>query len=255
MWVKLWITVDLTRRMPYAASMFRTGLSLATLLALAAPASAAPWARDPGAAFLSYSLSADSTQDQIADFDGTLYHSFYGEVGLGRRLTLGFALGGDDETQEGNGFLRYTFTRAASQWQLAADIGLGFREVDGTGTTDLYRVGGSIGRGFGADALDWIPYLTPQGGWMSLDTVAMIDPDATNGFWQAELTLGLELSDRFGAMMQLQAEEYPEADLAIFASPNLLWYLGEDTTAQFGGRFGVEGSEEIGIRAGIWQEF
>lgn len=233
-----------------------SSLALA-LAAMTHGAQAGPWARDPGAAFLSYTISADSTQDAITtgSFDGRLYHSAYGEIGLGRRLTFGFDLGGDEATRQGSAFLRYTFTPAGATWQYAVDGGLGFRDVDGADTTDLYRIGTSVGRGFGRETLDFIPYLTPQGGWVSLDTFAMIDPEGDMGFWSSEATFGLELSDRFGALMQLKAEEYPAEDLAVFVSPNLLWYLGEATTAQIGGRFGVTGSEEVGLRAGLWQDF
>jgi len=236
----------------------RFAFSCAALF-FAAPslALAGPWARDPGAAFLSYTLSADSTQDAITDgsFDGRLYNSFYGELGLGRRLTFGFDIGGDEESTLGSGFVRYTFTRNAAPWQAAADLGIGWRDSDSSETADLYRIGISVGRGLQSRELGWLPFVTAQGGWFSVDSYALIDPDGTQTLWQSEATFGLFFGERLGAIAQLKAEEFPGDDLAVTASPSLLWRFGERTTGQIGARFGIQGSQEVGLRAGLWQEF
>ncbi len=237
--------------------MFRGFVVYAAFLALSGAATAGPWARDPSDVFLSYTLSADTTQDDIADgsFEGRLYHSLYGEVGLGQRLTLGFDLGGDDETTLGSGFLRYTFTRNSATWQVAADLGIGWRETDDREAADLYRVGLSVGRGFQRRDLTWVPFVEPQSGWFTVDSYALVDPDGAQSLWQSEATLGLFVTDRFGGMLQFKAEEFPDTELAFTVSPSLLMRLGEQTTAQLGGRFGVQGSEEVGLRLGIWQDF
>ena len=237
--------------------MFRGVVSVLCLLAWSVAASAGPWARDPGDVFLSYSLSADTTQDAISSggFEGRYFHSVYGEVGLGRQLTLVFDIGQDDETAQGSGFVQYTFTRNATTWQVAAELGLGYRDVDAAERSDLYRVGLSFGRGFGRRDLDWVPYVEPRNGWFSVDSHALVDPDGEDTLWESEATFGLFLNDRFGGLLQIKAEEYPDTDLAVFVSPSMLVQLGERTTAQVGGRFGIEGSEEVGLRLGIWQDF
>lgn len=232
-------------------------LALVATLVLPAPALAGPWARDPAEAFLSYTLSADSTQDAIADgsFDTRLYHSVYGEIGLGRRLTFGFDIGGDTDTGMGSAFVRYTFTRNAAPWQAAADLGLGWRDIDGAEAADLYRIGVSVGRGFQRRNLEWVPVFEPEDGWFQIDSYALIDPDGDQTLWQSEATFGMFLNDRFGAMLQVKAEEFPDAELAVTVSPNVLMRLGERSTAQLGARFGVSGSEEVGLRLGFWQSF
>lgn len=237
--------------------MLRLIAAAAAFLATTCSALAGPWARDPADVFLSYTLSSSSTRDAIAggSFDGQIYHSVYGEVGLGRRLTFGFDIGADSDSGLGSAFVRYTFTRAASSWQAAADLGVGWREIDGRDTAELYRVGVSVGRGFQRQELGWVPFFDPSDGWMQVDSFALIDPDGTQTIWQSEATLGVFVTERFGGMVQLKAEEFPGADLAVTFSPSLLVRLGEQTTAQLGGRFGLEGTDEVAIRLGLWQSF
>ncbi|MEM9756129.1 MAG: hypothetical protein AAF914_09055 [Pseudomonadota bacterium] len=237
--------------------MTRFFATLAAGLTLAVQAVAGPWARDPGEVFLSYSVSADTTRDEISagTFGTDLYHNVYGEVGLGRRLTFGLDLGGDQDTTLGIAFLQYTFTRNASPLQIAADIGVAGREVDGSEDTTLLRIGGSVGYGFGRNDLAWVPLVAPQGGWAELDSYVLADPDGDDTIWQSEATVGLNVSDRFGGMVQLKAEEFPDDDLAVTLSPSLLVFFGGETTVQVGGRFGLVGSEEVGARLGLWREF
>lgn len=237
--------------------MFRGILISITFLLTASVAQAGPWARDPADVFLSYTLSLDSDRDAIADgsFDATAYNSIYGEVGLGRRLTLGFDLGADTDSGLGSAFVRYTFTRNAAPWQVAADLGVGWRDTEGADASDLYRVGVSVGRGFQRQELGWIPYVEANSGWFQVDTFALLDPNSVQSLWQSEATMGVFFNDRWGAMLQAKAEEFPGQDLAVTLSPNALLRLGEQTTVQLGARFGVVGSEEVGIRLGLWQDF
>ncbi|MEM9318817.1 MAG: hypothetical protein AAGA70_07390 [Pseudomonadota bacterium] len=232
--------------------MRRAAFVFAGFLATAQPVFSGPWARDPGAVFLSYSLNLDS---EFEEFDLTPYHSIYGEFGLGRRLTLGADIGGDEATSQGSGFLRYTLTRNAAVWQFAGDIGVGWRAVDGAETAQMLRVGASVGRGFGRDRFDWVPWVDPEGGWFSVDAYTLLDPDGDQTLWQAEATLGIVLSARTGAMVQAKVEEYPDAEMAAFISPSLLVYFGEDTTLRLGGRVSVAGTQEAGLQIGLWREF
>ena len=237
--------------------MFRVIISLAVFVATCGMAAAGPWARDPGDVFLSYTLSADTTQDNLANgtFDGQLFHSVYGEVGVGRRITLVFDLGRDTDTTLGSAFGQYTFTRNASVWQVAAELGLGWVDTVNREPAELYRAGLSVGRGFQRRELGWVPFFEPESGWFTVNSNIQIDPDGTQTTWESEATFGLFVNDRFGGLLQIQAEEFADDDLAVYLSPGLLIRFGTQATAQIGGRFGIEGSDDVGLRAAIWQDF
>ncbi|MEM8881087.1 MAG: hypothetical protein AAGC82_10855 [Pseudomonadota bacterium] len=237
-------------------ALFAVASGAVTLGGVGQPGDAAPWARDPAEVFLSYSVSVDTTRDEISSgsLDPDIFQSLYSEVGLGRRLTLGVDVGGDDEDTLGAAFVRYTFTRNAAIWQVATDLGFGLRE-DGGEEAELFRTGFSVGRGFTRGTLDWLPFVDPRGGWFSIDSSAYIDPDGDQSLWQSEATFGVNFTDRYAAMMQLKVEEYPGSDFSVFISPSVLATVGEATTLQAGGRFGVEGSEDVGLRLGVWREF
>ena len=112
--------------------MHRLFAALLALAGLLAPSvQAGPWARAPGEVFLSYSHNLATTADALAAGDMRMeaFSSLYGEVGLGRRLTLGLDLGRGTYTDEALIFLRRTLTRPDATWQVALDFGLGQRRV------------------------------------------------------------------------------------------------------------------------------
>ncbi|MBF9035002.1 hypothetical protein HKCCE2091_12210 [Rhodobacterales bacterium HKCCE2091] len=241
----------------------RRGASFVFAAALSVPvaATAGPWAREPGEIFLSYSVSASSDRAALnaAFAGGTLdtesYHSIYGEIGLGRRLTFGADIGRGDGSSLDQLFLRYTLSAPNDAIQFAVDGGVARRDTGAGDPRMMVRAGVAIGRGFGPEATEWVPLFRPEGGWMSLDASVLIDPETEDTIWQAEATLGVNLSDRFAGMFQLKAEEYPGDDMIVTASPSVLWRFAGETSLQVGGRFGLSNSDEIGLRIGLWREF
>ena len=236
------------------------GIGLTALFGVGS-AQAGPWAREQGDVFLSFSLSSASSRDQIAAgaLDPENYLSAYAEVGLGRRLTLGFDLGGDDDSSLNTIFLRRTFTPPNRPLQIAADLGFGRRETEGglgEEVTDVYRLGFSIGRGVGPAALDWHPFLQPSGGWMSLDTSYLHLAETGDALVEAEGTLGLNITGNFAGLLQLQAEQFPIGDTVVTLTPSVLYRIrGGPMSAQVGTRIGLAGSEEVGLQLGLWREF
>lgn len=226
--------------------------------ALSGAAYASPWARPRGDVFLSFTVSSASSQDQITsgDLDPDNFISAYAEYGLGRRLKLGFDIGRDQDEDLRVVFLRRTFTAPGDTVQIAADIGYGRRATEGEENGPLYRLGFSIGRGFGPNATEWLPFFEPSGGWLVLDMSYHYVEETGDEILQAEATLGLNLSEEFAAILQVKAEEFPGSDPALLVTPSVLYRLrGGPTSFQFGGRFGLSGSDEVGIRLGIWREF
>lgn len=219
-------------------------------------AQAGPWARAPGDVFLSFSQNISSSVETIAA--GTLdvgnYSSIYGELGLGRRLTLGVDLGRGEYTEEAMVFLRRTLTRPDARYQVALDFGIGQRHVDVLGDSNLARIGLSVGRGFSADALDWIPFQM-SGAWVNMDAVAIYDTTREEHRWKVEATVGFSPSDRFHLMLQIMAEEWPGADLTYGLNPSVVFRIREGTSIEIGARANFSDSPRIGIELGLWQEF
>ncbi len=219
-------------------------------------ANAGAWARAPGEVFLSFSSNLVTSADGLTT--GTIqvdpYHSFYGEIGLGRRLTFGLDIGQGEYTREYMGFLRYTLTRPESRLQVAFDLGMGQRHVDVLGRNQLARVGVSFGYGFGSDLPNWMP-LDFSGGWMSLEAVAIQDLTAQNTRWKAEATLGLNATDRLHVLMQLMAEEWPGADVSYEVNPSIVYDVFDGTSIEVGLRSTVNGERRVGLELGLWHQF
>jgi hypothetical protein len=232
------------------------GLGLASLLC-GSPALAGPWAREAGDIFVSFRIAAeDSPADLMAGlFEPETNASFYGEVGLGRSLTLGADVGGGEVSRQAVAFLRYTITPPDAVWQVAVDGGLGVRQVGEGDPRALVRLGASVGRGFGSGGGVWYMPFSHDGGWAVLDAVALHDAEAGDTILQLEGTVGLRLSERFAGTFSLKAEEWPGADLLVTASPSVIFEVRPGTSLQLSGRVGLEGSDAVGLALSLWQEF
>lgn len=235
-----------------------TVLSLGMVAGLAAPpAVAGPWARGAGDVFLSFQISAEEAPADVMAglWDPETYLSFYGEVGLGRSLTLGADIGYGDTSQSAVAFLRYTLSAPEATWQFALDAGLGVRQPDDQATRGLVRVGASLGRGFGEGGEAWYMPLRHDGGWVTLDLVTLYDIEVEDAILQAEATAGFRLSDTIAAVFSLKAEDWPEADVLVTASPSFVIELRESTSVRLGARGALTGSDAVGLSLSLWQDF
>lgn len=233
------------------------GLSLSGVL-LCAPASAGPWAREAGDVFVSLRISAEEAPSDIAVglWEPETYVSAYGEVGVGRSLTLGADIGSGEISRQAVAFLRYTITPPDATWQMAIDGGFGAREVGEDDPHALVRIGASIGRGFGDGGGGvWYMPFEHDGGWMVLDAVALYDTEDQDTIWQLEGTVGLRLSDRLAGTFSLKAEEWPGADLLVTASPSVIFEIRPGTSVRLGARAALEGSDSVGVSLALWHEF
>lgn len=221
-------------------------------------AQAGPWAREAGDFFFSVSVQGEESRRNLmlGQLEPERFTSFYGEAGLGRRLTFGLDVGSGRYTDQTVAFLRYTFTAPERRWQFAADIGAGQRITEWSGTSRLTRVGLSVGRGFsaGGGRRWWMP-LSHDGGWMSFDAVALQDVTLDQTIWQAEATLGLGLTERGTVVFTLKAEEWPDNEAMLTFLPSVVFELRPGTSLQLGGRVGLEGSDAVGLSFGLWQDF
>jgi hypothetical protein len=238
------------------------GVTVSVLLSagllFGAPAAAGPWARDAGSAFVSLRIAAEESQlDMLAGlWEPETYVSAYGELGLGRNLTLGADIGGGETSRLAVSFLRYTLTPPDATWQFAVDAGFGARQLGEEDPRALLRLGASVGRGFGEGGGGaWYMPFEHDGGWAVLDAVILYDTVAEAEIWQLESTFGLRLSDRFAGTLSVKAEEWPGSDLLISVSPSVIYELLPGTSLRVGGRMALEGSDAVGLSLALWHEF
>lgn len=222
-----------------------------------AQVSAGPWARDVGDIFVSFQISAEEAPSDVMEglWEPETYLSGYAEMGLGRSLTLGLDIGGGDFSRQAVGFMRYTLTPPAATWQIAVDAGLGARQVGDADPNGLVRIGASIGRGFGGGGEAWYMPLRHQGGWVTLDAVALYDVELSEPILQTEGTVGFSLSDRASAVFSIKAEDWPNAEPLLTVSPSFVFQVRPGTSLQLGARGALTGSETVGLSLSLWQEF
>ena len=233
------------------------GVAAAGMLA-GGPALCGPWAREAGDAFVSLRLAAE--QSPVALMAGLwqpeTHLAFYGEVGLGRGLTLGADAGGSATIRQVVAFLRYSPRDPDAVWQVAVDAGLGGRQEGDAEARAVLRLGASVGRGFGAGGGDaWYMPVAHQGGWAVLDAVALLEPETGDALWQVEATAGLRLSGRLAGTFSLKAEEWPGADLLVTASPSVILEVAPGTSIRLGAQAALEGGDNLGLSLSLWREF
>jgi len=221
------------------------------------PALAGPWARAAGDVFLSFTQSTQASIPSLAvglpEPDG--YGAFYGEVGLGHRLTFGAEAGQDAHTREAMVFLRRTLTAPDARLQLALDLGVGGRETPFTGPVGAARVGASVGYGLGPGILDALPFNF-TGGWVGLDAVTVTDLDEGETRWKVEASFGLTMARGDHLILGLMAERWPEAPVAYAIRPSYVRHIFGGTSVQIGAILGLnEDTPSAGLSLGLWQEF
>lgn len=183
--------------------------------------------------------------------------SAYGEYGLGHRYTAGLQLDFGEVSRMGVVFVRRTLTGPDARVQMAVDAGLGLRQVDGQESEQRLRLGASAGLGFGS----WSAGVGPmafghEGGWISLDASALLDREGeADPILKADLTMGLNLTDRVAGILSVTAEDWPGADPLISLRPSVTYAIGERTRLQAGAHAALNGAETVGLSLSIWQDF
>ncbi|MBY4893394.1 hypothetical protein KUL25_11525 [Rhodobacteraceae bacterium N5(2021)] len=222
-----------------------------------APAIAGPWARPAGDVFLSFQISAEEAPSDVMAglWEPETYLSAYAEVGLGHSLTLGVDLGQGELSRQVVGFVRYSLSAPDATWQFAVDAGLGVRQLGEADAHGLVRLGASLGRGFGGGGDAWYMPMRHQGGWVTLDLVALYDLEVDETILQAEGTLGFSLTDRASLVFSMKAEDWPDSDPLLTASPSFVFQIREGTSLRLGARGALTGSDAVGISLSLWQEF
>ncbi len=228
---------------------------LALMLCLhAGPVLAGAWPREAGTAFVSL------PQWQAADGRGS-YTALFGEWGLTDRLTLGF-----DASRSVSGETKAVlFLRApVMDWmgvKVAAEIGYG--EIAGQ---SVIRPGLSFGRAFAG---------RHGAGWLAVDTVLEYEIETQDIDVKADITLGFTPqradgpASRWTLMVQVQTglvavnegifllrETGIRPDPSFLrVVPSVTYRLREGIDLEMGLYHSLTGTDERGVKLGIWSRF
>ncbi len=212
-------------------------------LFIAAPAMAGPWAREAGSAFLSFSTEITLNRDDpllLPEYDATLY----GQLGLGRRFSLGVDLYQGPESRTYLVFVERALRPGDARHQFALRLGAGTGD-NGRGGASLLLLGAAWGLGFDSR---W------GGGWAVVDAQVRNRSDGGDEI-KVDATLGLRPWEDWAVIGQLQAAEYPESDPTLRLQGTVLRRLNDRFSLEAGIVHGVHNTAQTGLKLGLWTEF
>lgn len=234
---------------------------LAALVLLALPAGAGPWARDPGRAFLAFSVEQDR--------DDNRHSGLYSEYGLNAGNTLGFELGRTRDETTLLVWWQRVLGRPESPNRWAVSLGLGAIQRDGR-YHPMGQFATAWGRGF-----DSIPLLRriPGGGWVAVETRSRIAaitreyPEEPNVIWEdptyltpetthkLDLTLGWHARENLMLINQFRFEQRDDTGFSGKLAVSVVRDLWGPAKLELGLIEPLTGQGERAIKLGTWVEF
>ncbi len=208
---------------------------------------AGPWPRDPGDIFVSVSYNAAT--DAVALWNLQLmppetYTGVYAEYGLTPRLTFGLD-GGFSEDGAYSAILlaRYAIGDLDARMRYAVSLGAG---RSGPPHQTQVQIGAHLGRGL---------QLAGRSGWASLDMAGIHRLDSSDIAAKADLTLGLNLSDTWATIVQLQAGQYSGSAAYLRIAPSVVRTISPRLKMEIGLTGEVLGSRQVGAKLATWISF
>ena len=212
-----------------------------------AAALAGPWPRQQGEIFVSVSYHAAT--DAVALWNLQLmppetYTGIYAEYGLTPRLTFGLDGGfSEDGAYSAIVLARYALGDPDAAMRYAVSLGAG---RSGPPHETQVQIGAHVGRGL---------QLGERTGWASLDMAGIHRLDSSDFAAKADLTMGLNLSDTWTAILQLQAGQYAGSAAYLRIAPSLVRTIGPRLKMELGLTGEVQGSRQVGAKLATWISF
>ena len=208
------------------------------LVLLASDVSAGAWMREKGSVFLSFGAT-------IKDGSELPEQTYYGEYGIGQKMTVGGAVNTTQGVStEGSVFLRFP-VRNGDSAKISAEVGLGLTS-DASGENPFLRTGLSWGKGL---------KLRGKGGWLNVDGSVLWALGDQDHQLKIDTTLGVALNDRFKLLGQtFLFSDTSETSLTL--SPSVVMRIGKRKShlqVALDQKFG--GDDKTALRVGLWQEF
>lgn len=270
---------------------------LAIWMALAGALSshAGAWPREPGRGFVAAGFEAVTTRGALAptgiaedpspDFTG--YRTFYAEIGVTPRLTLGLDFGADDpgggkwvggQMASQIGYPSADSSQDVYDWpQVSGWTGIAFARL-AVGPLDArHRFALSLGAGarryeepglfYGLERRVEEPVLRagaawgagfdgPFGpGWASLAGSVDWRQDTGGQVRKLDATLGFKPEGRWIYIFQVQGGDYPDAPAFVKLAPGIVTPLVGGLSLETGLIWGFHGSDEVGLRTALWFEW
>jgi len=215
-------------------------LRILVLLALASgPAHAGAWPRGAGKGFLASSIRGTSTN---LAFPLSTFSTFYFEYGLTDRLTIGLDAGrgvsGNSKTVL---FASLPLNQSDKGPRWAVEMGIG--QIAGQA---VVRPGLSFGTGFSAGH---------RSGWIAIDTFAEYQIRSKQIDLKADITFGLNYSDRLTGLVQIQTgASFGDPSFARLV-PSIVLRTGRKTRVEMGTSVDLKNPKSLGLALGFWREF
>lgn len=223
-------------------------VAVAATLLTATPARPGAWPREKGHVFLSSGMAA-WRQDGTPGTDAT----FYAEAGIGKGWLLGL-----DATWKGRGGHDVLFSlgharRLRRGPALSWALGVGQRSNPGAPTLIYLRPAIAWGRGFDK-GVRLGRLRMPWSGWISAEAQAELWLTPGRAVPKLDLTLGLNLSERWTVMAELWADAYPGARPSLRLGPAVIARLGK-RRLKLQPEIPLAGGGEARLNLALWSEF
>ncbi|WP_319824384.1 hypothetical protein [Thalassovita sp.] len=207
---------------------------LALVLCLvSSDASAGAWMRARGGWFIAPSVTAGS--------DG-IGPSLYAEYGLTGWLTLGLDANQSVEGEEkALTFARLPLWTGRGGHRLAMEVGGGVQAG-----VPVVRSGLSYGQGL---RTGW------GAGWLAVDASMTVNLGTGAHSAQLDAALGLSPSDRWKAILQLQAAMDATGGISVQATPSAVYRFARSTQVELGMIQPITGGGDTRLKLGLWLEF
>lgn len=220
----------------------RAILMFALILTLPAPLAAGAWMREKGTGFYSITTKMTATLETI--------QSGFLEYGMTDRLTFGASV---DMTMQ-NGYAvkgtGHVFMRKPLGWTYgkgiwAWELGLGARITE-TARIPIAKTSLHYGRGI---------KMLKKSGWLTLDSGIEWDLGANDHIFKFDATVGLNISPRSKAMLQVFSN-FTQYDATFTLAPSYIFSPRDKKISYvIGFEAQSDSKDALGIKIGIWQKF
>lgn len=253
-------------------------------------AAAGAWPREPGHGFVSLGLEITALRDELNDeeiaarLDG--YRTFYAELGLGPRVTIGIDAGGDETDLTGDVerefhrltaraglpppdrsaiprlrtwsnivFIRYALSAPEDRHKFAVQLGAGRRRYTALGrylgqldarNENILRPALAYGTSF---------TVKDRPGWVSVEASIEFREDSVGEARKLDATLGVSGKGRFTYMLQVQSGDFPQSSPYVKLLPGVVIGLTHGLSLESSLIWGLRGDDSVGGRLALWWEF
>lgn len=222
--------------------MIRILVFMLCVLALPKTASAGPWLREKGTAFLSTSVTAnyflDTTSQTYLEYGLTNKTTIIADIGF---LRPRYVYGGGNVTLS----LRRALSKpdATSKWAYELGVGVGWNYE---GVLPTIRTALTWGRG-----VNW----GKKSGWATVEAAGLWDINDSRHVIKIDGTVGINFTEVTGAMLQLYTSHQKGSSIATIAPSLIISPKKSKFRIQIGGESEIGNRVNSKLKISLWREF